>query len=115
MASDGDFEIVDGLAEPRERYGVGFGDIVRIQSSPETERLGYAGLVGQVFGETAPSMGAIREQPLVGEPEEDFALYVDFDDREGAWFAPELVEFVDHGTVEPTFIRRLLRRLRGRA
>jgi hypothetical protein len=45
------------------------------------------------MGETAPSMGAIEGEPFVGELEDDFALYVDFGDRGGAWFAAHLVEF----------------------
>lgn len=95
MAADDDFEVVDGLAEYRERFGIGFGDSVRIRSMPETERLGYAGLEGQVFGETVPSESAV--EPIVGTSEEDFALYVHFEQRDdGAWFAPELVQFLHH-------------------
>lgn len=109
LSADGDFEIVDGLAEHRERYDVGFSDTVRIRATPETERLGYARLVGQVFGETTPSDGAIKSDELVGEPEEDFALYVDFEEQEGAWFAPQLVEFVSRPP-QRSFLRRLFKR-----
>ena len=98
MKRDDDFEIVDALAEPRARHGVGFSDTARIRRTPETERLGYGGLEGLVVGETMPSTGAI-EGELVGELDEDFALYVDFGERGGAWFAPQLVEFVGSGAV----------------
>lgn len=90
-----DLDIVDGLAEYRERYGTGWFDRVRIAASPETDRLGYSGLEGVVFGETQPSLSHV--EPIVGSSEPDFALYVDFEERvEGAWFVPELVEVIDH-------------------
>jgi hypothetical protein len=101
-----DLLIGDGLAEDRERYGIGLFDRVRIAASPETERRGYAGLEGDVFGETAPSLS--RVEPVVGRSEADFALYVDFGDQVGgAWFAPELVQLI----ARPTLFRRLLDRL----
>lgn len=93
MAGEDDFEIVDGLAEHREQHGVGFWDLARIRKTPETEAAGYAALEGLVMGETMPSTGAIEGETLVGEPSDDFALYVDFGDRGGAWFAAHLVEF----------------------
>ena len=96
MTDDDDFEIVDGLAEQREQHGVGFADLARIRSTPETEAAGFAGLEGMVVGETMPSTGAIDDETLVGEPDRDFALYVDFGERGGAWFAAHLVEFVGY-------------------
>jgi hypothetical protein len=84
VGADDDFEIVDGLAEQRERYGIRVADTVRIRSTAETDRLGYAGREGQIFGETMPSSGAIEGERLIGEPEEDFALYVDFGEDGGA-------------------------------
>ena len=72
-----------------------FGDKVRIRSSPETEPNGVAGLVGQVYGQTTPSVTGVE---VVGELESDYAINVFFEDRnESFWFAPSLVEFVDHG------------------
>jgi hypothetical protein len=92
VAREDDFEIGDALAERRERYGVGWFDSVRIRSTPQTERLGFAGLAGQVFGETMPSEGAIKGERVVGELEADYALYVDFGEGcERTWFAPEHV------------------------
>jgi hypothetical protein len=71
-----------------------FGDHVRIRSSEETESKGVAGLVGQVYGQTMPSVTSIE---VIGELEFDYAINVFFEDRnESFWFAPTLVEFVDH-------------------
>src|ERR1700730_4188923 len=71
-----------------------FGDSVRIRSSVETESNGVAGLVGQVYGQTTPSVSSVE---VIGELESDYAINVFFEDRhESFWFAPALVEFVDH-------------------
>ena len=71
-----------------------FGDNVRIRSSVETESNGFAGLVGQVYGQTTPSVSGVE---VIGELESDYAINVFFEDRhESLWFAPALVEFVDH-------------------
>jgi hypothetical protein len=76
-----------------------FGDNVRIGMAPATESLGVAGLTGQVYGETTPSVTGVE---VVGELREDYAINVFLKDRnESFWFARERVEFVDHapGTV----------------
>jgi len=71
-----------------------FGDNVRVRSVPETEALGVAGLSGQVYGETAPSVTGVA---VIGQAKQDYALNVHFEGRkETLWFAPELLEFVDH-------------------
>jgi hypothetical protein len=73
----------------------GFGDRVRIRSTSVTEAAGVAGLTGQVNGETTPSITSVA---VIGEVLEDFALSIAFDrGGESQWFAPELVEFIDHG------------------
>jgi hypothetical protein len=73
---------------------VSFGDNVRIRSTPLTQQLRLADLVGNVHGETTPSVMGIA---VIGNSAEDHAIHVFFDDRkEGFWFAPELLEFVDH-------------------
>lgn len=73
----------------------GFGDRVRIRATSITEAAGVAGLTGQVNGETTPSITSVT---VIGEVMEDFALNIAFDQGgESQWFAPELVEFVDHG------------------
>jgi hypothetical protein len=72
-----------------------FGDNVRVRHTPETERVGLAGLTGSISGLTTPSVTAVR---VHGEPTEDFALAVMFDDPaiERAWFSEDLLEFIDH-------------------
>ena len=71
-----------------------FGDNVRIRTSHETESKGVAGLIGQVYGQTTPSVSGVE---VVGELTGDYAINVFFTDRnESLWFAPMLVEFVGH-------------------
>jgi hypothetical protein len=73
---------------------VSFGDNVRVRSTPLTERLGFANLVGSVFGETTASVTGVE---VIGDSEGNRAINVFFEDRKkGFWFAPELLEFVDH-------------------
>ena len=72
----------------------GFGDSVRVVDTPETREHEIAGLVGQVYGETTPSVTGVD---VIGRSEVDFALSVSFEGRaETVWLAPHLVEFVDH-------------------
>lgn len=74
---------------------IGFGDRVRIACTPETEAAGVGGRIGQVIGETTPS---ITSPDVIGELNEDFAICVDLADVEGGlWFAEHLLERVDHG------------------
>ncbi len=74
---------------------VSFGDNVRVRATRETEALGLAGLKGQVYGETTPSASGVE---VVGTLSSDFAVNVHLEERGQAyWFAPELVEFLDHG------------------
>ena len=71
-----------------------FGDKVRMRHSPETESKGLAGLAGNVYGQTTPSVTGVE---VIGELTSDYAINVFFEDRdESFWFAPALVEFVDH-------------------
>jgi len=71
-----------------------FGDKVRILVTEETEAAGIAGLCGQVYGETTPSLMDVE---VIGRPTSDFALNVYLTERgEAYWLAPELIEFVDH-------------------
>jgi hypothetical protein len=74
-----------------------FGDNVRLLSTPETEALGVAGKVGQVYGVTTPSVTGIA---VIGNLVGDCAFNVHFEgrtDTDSIWFVPELLEFVDHG------------------
>ncbi len=71
-----------------------FGDRVRIRRTSETEQAGVAGLVGQVYGETTPS---VTNVDVIGSPADDYAINVYFEERdEACWFAADLVEFLDH-------------------
>jgi len=73
---------------------VSFGDNVRIRVTKETAAAGVAGLTGQVHGETTPSVTGVE---VIGPLSDDFAIAVRFEERgETLWFAPELVEFLDH-------------------
>jgi hypothetical protein len=57
--------------------------------------MGFAGEHGTVFGITTPSVTGIE---FIGASAQEIALNIHFDSRnESFWFAPELVQFVDHG------------------
>ena len=65
-------------------------DSARIRSTPATVEAGYAGAEGTVFGITTVSVTGVE---VVGEPEEDVAVNVDFGESlPSAWFQPSLVE-----------------------
>ena len=73
---------------------ISFGDNVRVASTSQTVSLGLAGLTGQVYGETTPSVTGVE---VIGGTATDYAINVQLDQRgESLWFAPELLEFVDH-------------------
>jgi hypothetical protein len=73
---------------------ISFGDQVRIHQTPETEALGVAGRVGQVHGYTAPSVTGVV---VIGDDGGDYAIAVFLEgSAEATWFAPRLLEFVDH-------------------
>lgn len=53
-----------------------------------------AGLTGQVYGATTPSVTGVL---VIGVLTRDYAINVHFDGKtETFWFASELLEFVDH-------------------
>lgn len=71
-----------------------YGDNVRIRRTPETERLGIAESIGNVYGETTPSETRVE---VIGELRSDYALNVYFEAlQKSYWFAPHMLEFVDH-------------------
>ena len=71
-----------------------FGDRVRVRETPATKALGLDGIVGQVYGETTPSVTFVE---VIGEPRGDYAINVYFQERRGEfWFHPDDLEFVDH-------------------
>ena len=74
---------------------VSFGDNVRISQAPEAEARNVAGLCGVVYGETTPSLTGVE---VIGNMDSDYAVNVHFDSLDTSyWFAPSLVEFIDHG------------------
>jgi hypothetical protein len=88
---------------------ISFGDNVRVATTPLTTALGLSGLTGAVYGETTASVTGVE---VVGEVADDYAIDVQLDGRDGSiWFAPELLEFVDHapGTEIVIGNRRLIR------
>ena len=73
---------------------ISFGDNVRVRSTPVTEQLGIAGRIGQVCGETTPS---VVEVEVIGTPTADYAINVSFEsDQKSYWFASQLLELIDH-------------------
>ena len=73
--------------------GPTIGDNARIRSSAETERSGHAGRTGTFYGFTTPSATGIA---FVGATPMDLAYNIGFDGNQDEWFAPELIELVDH-------------------
>jgi hypothetical protein len=74
--------------------GISFGDNVRVRSTTLTNERGLAGLSGQVYGETTPSVTGVE---VIGEPKTDYAINVFFKSQNTSyWFASHLLEFVDH-------------------
>ena len=73
----------------------GFADNVQIRSSPATEEAGVAGLAGEVYGWTTPSVTGVD---VIGGAPDDTAMNVFVSEREeNYWLNPELVELVDVG------------------
>jgi hypothetical protein len=70
-----------------------FGDRVRIKASPETEAAGVAGLEGDVYGFTTPSVTGVS---VIGGSPHDHALNVSIENRGALWFRPDLVEVLHH-------------------
>ena len=72
-----------------------FADNVRVLPAAATEAAGIAGRVGQVFGETTPS---VTGPDVIGEHRRDYAVSVHFAEiGRTVWIAEELLEFLDHG------------------
>ena len=84
-----------------QREGLSFADRVKIRASEATTARGVAGRIGEIHGFTMPSASGVE---VIGGTAQDVALGVYFDDlKEALWFAPNLLDFVDHG--EGTTIR----------
>jgi hypothetical protein len=105
--------VISSLVAGAHRMAISFGDKVRIASTALTDSLGLAGLTGLVYGETTPS---VTKVDVVGELTGDYAINICLDGRdETLWFAPELLEFVDHapGTEIVLGNKRLVRSASG--
>ena len=70
-----------------------FGDRVRIRESPETLAAGLAGMEGDVYGVTTPSVTNIEP---IGGVKDDCALNVSIEGKGGFWLRPDLVELLHH-------------------
>ena len=89
------------------------GDNVRIRTMPATQAAGVAGRIGNVAGFTTPSYTGVQ---VIGEVKDDLAFSVTFRNPDAQlWFAPELLEFVDHAPGLDVQIgkKRLVRRADG--
>ena len=65
-------------------------DSAKVKSTTITEAAGYAGAEGTIYGVTTVSVTCVE---VIGEPEDDVAINVDFDGRlPTAWFQPSLIE-----------------------
>jgi hypothetical protein len=72
-----------------------FGDNVQVCDVVITRDLALAGLKGEVFGVTTPSVTGVE---VIGALTADVAINVHFPSLDKAlWFVPELLEFLDHG------------------
>jgi len=73
---------------------ISFGDNVRVVTTPLTTAHGLAGRVGQVYGETRPSVTGCE---VIGEVVDDYAVNVQLEGLpDSLWFSSALIEFVDH-------------------
>jgi hypothetical protein len=93
------------------KYGIQQFDNVRVVATPETESRGFAGRTASCYGFTTPSSTG-EGLDAIGGTDADLAFNLHFEaPEEEAWFAPDLVEFVDHapdltiGIADKTFIR----------
>ena len=72
-------------------------DRVRVRTTAATEAAGFAGITGQVYGETVPSSSGVGRDQIIGEMKEDYAVNVNFKElNKSVWFTRDLLEFVDH-------------------
>jgi hypothetical protein len=72
-----------------------FGNRVKIISTPETIEKGVAGKIGVIYGYTTPSITGVQ---VIGNPKEDFALNVLFEELNIThWFNEDLLQHIDDG------------------
>jgi len=71
-----------------------FGDNVRVRDAVATRELSLVGVSGQVYGVTTPTLTGVD---VIGQPSSDVAINVHFEAfGKSFWFAPELLDLVDH-------------------
>lgn len=81
---------------------ISFGDNVRILRTADTERLGIAEMIGNVYGETTPSESGVE---VIGKLQSDYAMHVYFDTLDRSfWLAPQMLEFVNHAPGTEIFV-----------
>ena len=72
-----------------------FGNKVQIKRTPETEEKGLADKIGEIYGQTTPS---IMDFEIIGTLKKDIAFNVHFEElNKSFWFAEELLEYIDNG------------------
>ncbi|NBW06739.1 MAG: hypothetical protein EBR82_01795 [Caulobacteraceae bacterium] len=90
---------------------MGMFDAARVRSTPVTEAAGYAGAEGTIHGVTTVSLSGVD---VIGEPEDDVAIYVDFDGQlPEAWFQPSLVEVIGEPAMTVTVGKGRMERSEG--
>jgi len=73
---------------------ISMGDRVRIIDTAETRQGGWAGLAGDCWGVTTPSITQVK---VIGGPaDQAFHIHFDSDSIADAWFHPDLVDYIDH-------------------
>jgi hypothetical protein len=72
-----------------------FGNTVKIKSSPETEKSDTAEKIGEIYGETTPSVTGVD---VIGNLKRDYAVNVYFKDtKTSLWFDEDLLEVINSG------------------
>ncbi len=76
-------------------HKIQFSDHVRIKDNPVTTKLKINGKTGTVFGDSKPSVSKVE---VIGNLEEDYAIYVSLTDSKDSYWMPEdYAEVLDHG------------------
>ncbi|MBN1469397.1 MAG: hypothetical protein JXM74_10410 [Fusobacteriaceae bacterium] len=75
------------------KTNISFGDTVRIISTDLTKKFNINDKIGQVYGETIPSITNVK---VIGNNNDDFAFNIQIDDCNEYWISPDLLEFINH-------------------
>lgn len=72
-----------------------FGNRVKIKRTPETLEKELADKVGEIYGQTTPSM---MDFEIIGTLKEDVAFNVHFEElNKSYWFTEDLLKHIDNG------------------